>query len=122
MVIAWIAGGGWMICHFFEYLSPFYFLSIEFRCSFSISYKKFQIMFIIVVFRLGCDTPSELLLFVPTLLLSILRLSSVCLRLFLCLMSFLLFPCVSVWENARCSAHIAEYFYFKNEFYSLLHS
>ena len=28
-----------MICHFFEYISPFCFLSIEFHCTFSISYK-----------------------------------------------------------------------------------
>ena len=37
-------------------------------------------MFIIIVFRLGCDRPSGLL-FVPAVLFSILRLSSVCLRL-----------------------------------------
>ena len=55
-----------MICHFFKYLSPFCFLSIEFLK------KYYHSMFIINVFLLGCDRPSELLLFVPALLLSIL--------------------------------------------------
>ena len=58
---------------FFDYLGPFCFLLIEFHCTFSISYKFFyQIIFIIIVFRLGCDMPSELLLFVPAVLFSIL--------------------------------------------------
>ena len=34
--------------------------------------KFYQIMFIIIVFRLGCDRPSGLLLFVPAVLFSIL--------------------------------------------------
>ena len=57
---------------FFDYLSSFCFLLIEFHCSFSISYKKIQIMFIIIVFRLACDRPLGLLLFVPAVLFSIL--------------------------------------------------
>ena len=58
---------------FFDYLSPFCFLLIEFHCSFSISYKILpDYMFIIIVFRLGCDRPSGLLLFVPAVLFSIL--------------------------------------------------
>ena len=57
---------------FSEYLSPFYFLSIEFHCTFSISYKILPYFVIIIVFWLGCDRPSGLLLFVPALLLSIL--------------------------------------------------
>ena len=32
-------GGGWMIFHFFDCLSPFSFLLIEFHCTFSISYR-----------------------------------------------------------------------------------
>ena len=39
---------------FFEYLSPFCFLSIEFHCIFSIM-KFYHILFIIIVFRLGSD-------------------------------------------------------------------
>ena len=35
--------------------------------------KYYHILFIIIVFRLGCDRPSGLLLFVPALLLSILK-------------------------------------------------
>ena len=40
---------------FFEYLSPFCFLSVEFHCTFSISIKYYHILFIIIVFRLGSD-------------------------------------------------------------------
>ena len=43
---------------FFEYLSQFCFLLIEFYCTFSISYKYDHILLIIIVFWLGCDTPS----------------------------------------------------------------
>ena len=57
---------------FFEYLSPFYFSLIEFHCTFSISYKYYHILFIIIVFWLGCDLPSALLFFMLALLLSIL--------------------------------------------------
>ena len=57
---------------FFDYLSPFCFLSIEFNCTFSISYEILPYLFIIIVFRLGCDRPSGLLLFVPTVLFYIL--------------------------------------------------
>ena len=49
----------------FDYLSPFYFLLIELHCTFPFLRKFYQIMFIIIVFRLGCDRPSGLLLFVP---------------------------------------------------------
>ena len=55
---------------FFDCFSPFCWLLIEFHCTFSISYK-YHIMFIIIVFRLGCDRPSGLIFFVPSLLLSI---------------------------------------------------
>ena len=58
---------------FFEYLSPFCFLLIEFHCAFSINFF-YQIMFIIIVFRLGCDRPSGLLLLEPAVLFSMLRL------------------------------------------------
>ena len=58
---------------FFEYLRPFCFLLVEFHCSFSISYKILpDYVFIIIIFRLGYDGPSGLLLFVPTVLFSIL--------------------------------------------------
>ena len=57
---------------FFDYLSSFCFLSIEFHCTFSISFKILPTLFIIIVFWLGCDRPSGHLLFVPALLLSIL--------------------------------------------------
>ena len=56
---------------FFKYLSSLCFSSIEFHCTFSISYKICHILFIIIVFWLGCDRPSGLLMFVPALLLTI---------------------------------------------------
>ena len=40
---------------FFEYLSPFCFLSIEFHVLFSFFIKYYHILFIILVFRFGCD-------------------------------------------------------------------
>ena len=49
---------------FFDYLSPFCFLSIEFL----IKYQ--HILFIIIVFWLECDRPSGLVFFVTALLLS----------------------------------------------------
>ena len=57
---------------FFDYLSPFCFLLIEFYCTFPFLRQFYQIMFIISVFRLGCARPSGLLLFVPAVLFSIL--------------------------------------------------
>ena len=57
---------------FFYYLSPFCFLLIEFHCIFPFLRKFYQIMSIIIVFRLGCDRPSGLLLFVPAVRFSIL--------------------------------------------------
>ena len=57
---------------FFDYLSPFCFLLIEFHCTFPFLIKYYHILFIIIVFRLGCDRPSGLLLFVPAVLFSIL--------------------------------------------------
>ena len=85
---------------FFDYLSPFCSLSIEFHCTFSII-KYYHILFIIIVFWLGCDWPTGLLLFVPALLFSILTplflpSSSVSLSYFV-----LAVPCASVWENTR---------------------
>ena len=87
---------------FFDYLCPLYFLLIEFRCIFPFLIKFYQIMFIIIVFRLGCDGPSGLLLFVPAVLFFHTHASL--LSVFVCLivlLTFLLFPCVCVWENTR---------------------
>ena len=42
--------GGWMICNFFEYLSPFCFLLIEFHCTFSISYNIFIFCLLLLYF------------------------------------------------------------------------
>ena len=58
---------------FFEYLNSFCFLLIEFHYTFSISFiKYYHIMFIIIIFWLGCDRPSGHIFFVPALLFSIL--------------------------------------------------
>ena len=60
-----------MICNFSN-VQVHFFLSIEFRCTFSISYKILIYFVYIIVFWLGCDRPSGFLLFVSALLLSIL--------------------------------------------------
>ena len=57
---------------FFEYLSPFFFCQLNFIVLFPFLIKYCHILFIMIVFWLGCDRPSGLLLFVPALLLSIL--------------------------------------------------
>ena len=55
-------------------------------------------MFINMVFLLSSDGCRDFS-FVPALLFPYSRLSSYLLGLFLCLISFLLFPCASVLEN-----------------------
>ena len=85
---------------FFDSLSPFCFLLIEFHCTFSYLIKDYNILFIIITFWLGCDSPSGLF-FVPALLISILTPLFLPSSLFLYLISFLPFPCASVWENTR---------------------
>ena len=62
---------------------------------------KYHFMFINNVFWLGRDRLSGLLSFVPAVLFPYLRLSSFRLRLSHGLISFLLFPWASVWENTR---------------------
>ena len=58
---------------FWIVLVHFIFLLIKFHWTFSISYKIWQIMFIIIVFWFGSDRPSGLLFFVSALLLSLLK-------------------------------------------------
>ena len=57
---------------FFEYLSHFVFCQLNFIVLFPFLIKYYHILFIIIVFRLGCDRPSGLFLFVPAVLFSIL--------------------------------------------------
>ena len=72
MMINIFAGeGGWFVI-FRLFKSILFFVLIEFYCTFSILIKFYQIMFIIIVLRSGCDIPSGLLLFVPSVLFSIL--------------------------------------------------
>ena len=62
-----------MICHFSNIWVHFVFCQLNFIVFFSFLIKYYLILFIIIiVFWLGCDRPSGLLLFVPALLLSIL--------------------------------------------------
>ena len=100
---------------FFEYLSPFCFLSIEFHRTFSIFIKHYHIMFIIIVIWLGCDRPTELLFFVPAFLLSILT------PLFLPFRLFILF--YSCCSHARVfgKIHVHEFTisYIHTEWYLL---
>ena len=71
-------------------------LFTEFYCTFSISYEILRYYY----YWCGSDRPSGLpYSFVPALLLSILTVIFLVLRLFLYLISFLLFPCASVWVN-----------------------
>ena len=81
---------------FFDYLSPFCFLLIEFHCTFVLSYKMLQyfVYYYYILIRMWSAVFLCLLCF---FLYS--RLSSYLLRLFLYLISFLLFPRVSVSEN-----------------------
>ena len=65
-------GGGWMICHFLIISVHFVFCSLNFIVLFPFLIKFYQIMFVIIVFRLGCYRPSGLLLFVPAVLFSML--------------------------------------------------
>ena len=61
-----------MIYHFSNIYVHFVFCQLNFMVLFPFFIKYYHILFIITVFWLGCDRPSGLLLFVPTLLLSIL--------------------------------------------------
>ena len=91
-----------MICHFSIVQVHFVFCQLNFIVLFPFVIKYCHILFIIIVFRLGCDKPSGLLFFsCPLYFFPYSRLSSVCLRLSHYLISFLLFPCASVWENTR---------------------
>ena len=56
---------------FFEYLC-FVFCQLNFIVLFPFLIKYYHILFIIIVFWLGCDRPTGLLLFVPALVLFIL--------------------------------------------------
>ena len=62
-------GGRFVIFRIFQSI---FFCKLNFIVRFSISIKYYHIMFIIIVFRLGCDMPSGFIFFVPALLLSIL--------------------------------------------------
>ena len=55
-----------------SFLVHFVFCQLNFIVLFPFLIKLYYILFVIIVFRLGCDRSSGLLLFVPALLLSIL--------------------------------------------------
>ena len=80
---------------FFEYWSPFCFLIIEFHCTFFISYK---ISFCSLLLYFGKDAIGRRDFFCscPLCFFPYSRFSSYHFRLFLCLISFLLFQCASV--------------------------
>ena len=88
----------------FDCLSPF-FLLIKFHYTFSFFFIKFyNIMFIIIELWLGCDRPSGLFFSCPLCFFPSSLLSSYLLRLFLYLISFLVFPCASVKEKKMCTS------------------
>ena len=81
---------------FFDCSSTFCFLLIEFHCTFSIFYKmpQYYVYYYCILIRWYFIGTS---FFVPNLLFKLTSLLSLC--LFLYLISSLLFPCSSVWEN-----------------------
>ena len=99
--------GGWFLI--FRLFYSILYLVNWIKVYFSISYNKYyHNMFINIVFWLGSTRPLGLRFFVPAVLLSIYsRFSSYLLRLFFYLISFLLFPCASVWENTPVAFHIS---------------
>ena len=91
---------------FFDYSCSFYFLLIEFHCNFSISFKIIRtILCLLIVYfdevMIGRrDFLSRFTSYLPSPPYS--RLSPY-LHLYLYLISFLLVPCASVWENTLAS-------------------
>ena len=75
------------------------FLAIRYSSTFFIKYCN--IMFFMIVFWFVCDRPLGHLFSCPLCFFPWSRLSSYLLRLFLYLISFLLFLCSSIWENTR---------------------
>ena len=61
-----------MICNFSNIKVHFVFCQLNFIVLFPFLIKHYYILFIIIVFWLGCDRPSGLLLFVPALLFFVL--------------------------------------------------
>ena len=92
--------GGWMICHFSNIKVHFVFCQLKFIVLFLFLIKYYHIFFIIIVFWLGCDRPSGLLLFVPAVLFSILT------PLF-CVSSSVLFHscCSHAWVFGKTLVH-----------------
>ena len=83
----------------FRFLSPFCFLLIEFHILFPFLIKYYHIMFIIILFWLDVIGRRDLFCSCLLCFFPCSRLSSYHLRQSLCLISFLLFPCASVWES-----------------------
>ena len=80
---------------FFDYLSSFCFLLIEFHCTFTISYKILPdyVHYYCILIRM-CDRPSGLLLFMPAVLFSIL---TPLLSVFVCLIVLFHSCCSHAW-------------------------
>ena len=75
-----------------------------------------NIIFIIIVFRLGSERLWHLFFMCPLYFFPYSHLSPYLLHLFLCLISFLLFPCASVWEIL---VHVFQVSYSHTEWYCL---
>ena len=72
LILIIISGGGGMIYHFRLFKCILFFCQLNFILLFPFHIKYYFILFVIIVFWLGCDRPSGLLSFVPALLFSIL--------------------------------------------------
>ena len=77
--------------------SPFCFLLNEFHCNFQYLIKYYHMIIIIIVFSLGRDRPSGL--FLRARSTSFHTHASLLTFFVCCFISFLLFLCLSVWEN-----------------------
>ena len=78
-------GGGWMICHFSNIQVHFVFCQLNFIVLFPFFIKYYHILFIIIVFRLGCDRPSGLLLIRARCTFFHTHASLLCAHVFVCL-------------------------------------
>ena len=107
-----LSGGGWSIFKFSIVLVHFIYFQLYFYCTFSKSYKilpnlQYFVYYCCILIRWWLAVGTYFFLSCPLYFFSYFPLSSYLLRLFLYLVSFLLFPCASVWENTRARVHIS---------------
>ena len=95
---------GWLFTYYRFFNSSFF---IEFDYTFSICYKILPYYFYYYCILIRIDRLSGLLFLCPLYFFPYTLLSSYLLLLLLCLISFLLFPCASVWKTLVHEFHIS---------------